>query len=1083
MGAAAQARELVQNDAVSILVYGDAAAFDLDTRRALLASLDRDDPYFLGFDTGATALGALASDDFADTLIAVLEAPDDTHRLSTVFEVLLHGRPLELVRPVLRRIALDPARPEWQRTRAIAAWLNSDGDGDAMRRDLFDALGVEARSPSREMLRAQLLAGMSDAALRDEDVRAVLTDYTASSDDSVSMRLYGLGRRLRAAPRLALLDVPLSGPVEEEVGRRASMEIDRLLDEMLAAAIQATTDLRAGRLWRWTVNVREDRWDDLGDAAGKAARAWLESDARRRRDFIDAIIDDDATEVEGGGAASHLYFHVLGQWPESDVIRHLMSRAEREAIPARRERLLVEIVEGARRFPDGAGAFDTVYEWLSAMPDEDAHFQRLKMSGLEAPRTRSAARARRIREASVQHCRENVAACTPHLEAIRSGEAVDILADFARIYFLGEKDDLEVDGRDQIEAQSDAAIADAVIVGLKELALGAVPFTPRELGIAEGRGETYAWELAALAGVDLLLARDPPTVEAASPALALVVLRQLGFVQDDSRRSRLDHWACQRLDLDMVAGAQAIVEQWEGLRGTRRSGGAALWLMPQASRSSAAMGLAIERMLTLHPDLPPDPLHMLLVGAAERLSPALIDRLADAALAHPKLPKPARAIWSVVKFALGGDAERERLRGHRAATIEELLEAPLGDGLLELLPSRDDAQRAARLAAVIRIIGPKAAPENSRPNGRLLQPYRKSDAVHAAIRRLSGNPDPVAGRLLLEFIGDAKFGAWHLQLRHARAQHLRILRDTQFVAPSARMVLNALAGKGPANAADLRAIVVEEMGRLARELRTDSKSPWRFYWNTNHQTKPVDPKNENLCRDLTLSSLQERLKPYGIPVAIPEATHGLDTRADMLMTSGAGRKMPVEAKRHYHKDLWSAASEQLQGYAAAEGADGNGMLLVYWFGADWAPTPARTDARTADSARELGELLVADLSEGLRERTDVVVFDVSRPEGGLSQAELARERRASAPAKRRRPKTTAAPAKPGRRGKAILAGTATKKAAIGVVAPRGDGVKQPTAPDTEVEMPNGEGRRLSGTPAKSPRSRASKGQTLSGEDD
>ena len=88
--------------------------------------------------------------------------------------------------------------------------------------------------------------------------------------------------------------------------------------------------------------------------------------------------------------------------------------------------------------------------------------------------------------------------------------------------------------------------------------------------------------------------------------------------------------------------------------------------------------------------------------------------------------------------------------------------------------------------------------------------------------------------------------------------------------------------------------------------------------------------------------------------------------------------LPIEAKRHYHKDLWIAGSVQLQGYASDEKADGFGILLVFWFG-DWQPTPTRKDGAKPESAAELEALLVSDLPAELQAMTDVVVLDVAAP--------------------------------------------------------------------------------------------------------
>ena len=101
--------------------------------------------------------------------------------------------------------------------------------------------------------------------------------------------------------------------------------------------------------------------------------------------------------------------------------------------------------------------------------------------------------------------------------------------------------------------------------------------------------------------------------------------------------------------------------------------------------------------------------------------------------------------------------------------------------------------------------------------------------------------------------------------------------------------------------------------------------------------------------------------------------------------------------------LQTAASTQLQGYAAADGGDGRGIYLVFWFGNEASPTPARPDGSDGPrSARELESMLVGDLAPDLRAHTDVIVFDVCDPEAPTT----------APPRRRRRPKTTGIAAAP-----------------------------------------------------------------------
>jgi hypothetical protein len=173
---------------------------------------------------------------------------------------------------------------------------------------------------------------------------------------------------------------------------------------------------------------------------------------------------------------------------------------------------------------------------------------------------------------------------------------------------------------------------------------------------------------------------------------------------------------------------------------------------------------------------------------------------------------------------------------------------------------------------------------------------------------------------------------------------------------------------------------MEELRRLQAELHTTDNTPWKRYWNVNSKGKVTDPLIENECRDHLLDRLRDRLGKYRIAAAVPEARRGEETRADMVVLTGAGRNLPIEAKRHFHPDIWVAASTQLQGYTADPGADGFGIYLVFWFGNTASPTPARSDGLAGpNNAAELETMLVKDLTPELKSRTDVIVFDVSDP--------------------------------------------------------------------------------------------------------
>jgi hypothetical protein len=263
-GEAGPALRLIGVDPVTVLSYGDAAVFETSARRALLNDLGQLDPYFRTSEVGVTAVGGLAGEDLAEDFIAILTDPaDGTHRLMTVFEALTVGRPVLSLRPLLRSIALDGSRPEWQRRRAVESYLNGVDEPARLRRELFDELADEPASAAREAIRAQLADRFAPGALTVADVRSVLADYRRSTPDNMMGRLFGLQKRLESEPMQELFDDPIASwlPASNDHDRERDhrIEISHLLDHALACAIRSTPELSASTLWRWVANVAENR--------------------------------------------------------------------------------------------------------------------------------------------------------------------------------------------------------------------------------------------------------------------------------------------------------------------------------------------------------------------------------------------------------------------------------------------------------------------------------------------------------------------------------------------------------------------------------------------------------------------------------------------------------------------------------------------------------------------------------------------------------------------------------------------------------------------------------------------------------
>ena len=244
-------------------------------------------------------------------------------------------------------------------------------------------------------------------------------------------------------------------------------------------------------------------------------------------------------------------------------------------------------------------------------------------------------------------------------------------------------------------------------------------------------------------------------------------------------------------------------------------------------------------------------------------------------------------------------------------------------------------------------------------------------------------PEASATALLSSLTQDPALVNWHERLRRAARGQREVRRNAEFRFPPLQNVTRALTGGTPANAADLAALAYEELATLGRAIRDGQTSDWRQYWRTERDL--WQPQAENDCRDRLLSDLHPRLARFNV-AADKEPTYADDKRAD-IRVAASGFNVPVEIKKSNSPDLWDAASAQLvPNYTRDPGTAGHGILLAFWFGAQFCQR-SKAGRRPA-SAAALQALLVESLPPALSGQIKVLVIDVARPEasGGSASA-------------------------------------------------------------------------------------------------
>ena len=187
----------------------------------------------------------------------------------------------------------------------------------------------------------------------------------------------------------------------------------------------------------------------------------------------------------------------------------------------------------------------------------------------------------------------------------------------------------------------------------------------------------------------------------------------------------------------------------------------------------------------------------------------------------------------------------------------------------------------------------------------------------------------------------------------------------------------------PASAADLASLTCEHIRALAERIKNGNTNDYRQYWILDRQKQLQDRQHEEVCRDMFLSDLQQRLSRHGVD-AQPEGRYASDTRADIRVSyrdrdSELACNVPIEIKCDDSPDLWHGIRDQLsKKYAQDPEADGHGIYLVFWFGSKSIPSHPQ-GGRRPETPEKLQALLEQPLDNEKRKKIAVCIVDCTGP--------------------------------------------------------------------------------------------------------
>ena len=971
-------RSLIDCDPAAVLMYGDVRAFAPEEKEHLLDAIGHDPFRLYESPWPASAIEGLTGPDMEDALLKRLRGTDRSDASQSVVEVvakaLAHSPMTPSQSDALLSVAEDATYRALVRKRAMDAWIRSIGDRShrtARLRRVLDAIHEGRVNDADRALRGALLTDLYPDDLRPSEV----WDYFDPPSGLIFNDFYLFWRRLgETCPvdhlpghldRLSEPDSPIS------TDRHRVFLYDLPLRLLTRGLERYGAEIETGRLFRW-LRVGTDapgKLTPLGVESreeNRTVRSWLEAHPDVQKALIRVALrtgEISAPESAGSVPCEVLYRSRfpddIGEWHLQEAVAtgdaHLMEMHVRAFLHALADRPMSvdQALADARRYLEVRRPAITVLDRHLRTPLPDQHLEhRLRWQHLPT-------RHERVDRALVSALHSHMG------ELLQNTAPLSILDRIARWRHAGEDSLVEALGGDR-------SLARAALDGVR----GAVE--REDLPSADDlvrlrrcrRASLFVWPV--LLGLD-----DRPAKDALS-------------LRDEVLRSAL---ACRLLSSGLAQTAewyrQCVRERPELVAEVLVPVGRALLragetFIPDFRRlahdeeHAAVARYSTIPLLDAFPARPKkkqldllDPLLLAALrytgtGSERRRLGALIETKADRKSATPTV----RVVWLAAgavldppKFlptlsrALGSAEARVR----RLGTFFE----PMGaDGLRWLR----EMLSVETIAFLIGTLGRIQEPDI--PDGRV-----KSDAgipwlVSTLVELLSSIPESGATAAFRDLISDGGLVAWRSALEHALGAQRVLCRDTGYEAPTPQAVVAALRDGPPANAGDLRELVVDRLERIAGEIRTTNANLWRQFWNED--TK--EPKHENACRDALLALLRAQL-PEGCD-AQPEGQYAGNRRADIKVTSGEWN-VPVEIKKNRHSDLWRAVRNQLLArYANDPATEGLGIYLVLWFGARVTAVAENGRPGSPDALREH---LRTELTPAERRRAAVLVMDVTPP--------------------------------------------------------------------------------------------------------
>ena len=984
--------DLIERDPIGVGLYGDIREFSTDEKCALLESLNREGIRLESVWRMAAAFGALATSDMEPAIKKALSDSnrDQDHQMFTdfVLRFLREGGPLPNLSDLLLEIVRDDTR--WPRVNyaALHAFIHNFSDikdKTSKLKALLSDIHTGNLSDANNELLGILLAHLYPRDLPPSEV----WDYLSEKGNP---NFFGRYRKFQV---IDLLDMSSDEEVAEHLdhlherlpGLQPTLDVWHLSGlplRLLARGLKAHGDkIKPRRLYDWlSVGCAEIKDGFLVKEAIQEIRLWLEQHSEIQKKVIleglSRCPESDEVMVHAFSIQRRLYG---AKWPLDFGLWCLKQAVAMMDTKPHVAEYLFECAVKVHTDPNvNEGlSLDVLQEYARNNEKLEEHLALL----LPPPSTPPI--SPELPETPKNYTEEQTQQEDQWLEYVRSNEAAlrenraapALLHKMAYKYFGRFFHFVEDAGPKFIEEEllGDRGLIDAVLQGFRgTIDREDVPNIKEILRLKE-KNRIHYFSFPFLAGLAEL---ERITPEDASQWDDCRIRKAVAFYYCTAHASYRPRWYQRLIAVrpEIVAEVQVQVAVSEF-----RSGGEYIYKLYELAHDKAHAQVAKHATLPLLRAFPTrcklkqiQSLNYLIWAALQHTDRSSLQELIQKKLSLKSMNDAQHVHWLATSLIVSPGAYNHLLnfvQGHDRRSLHLAKFFFSDDKMLPSLPEL----RVEIWELLVRLVGSYVGPDLLNADGQITPAMQASELVRDLIQHLAASPTKDAGDALNRLLADPALSRWHDILSRAQDAQRVTWRDASYRHPTIEQVCQTLNGDTPANAADLAALVTDQLRELADQIRRGNTDDWRQYWNEPHGQPPT-PKHEDYCRDALLSDLRQHL-PQEVD-AQPEGQYANDKRAD-IRVSYEDFQVPVEIKKNMHRDLWSAPRNQLIAqYTIDPNTDGYGIYLVFWFGKDRTPPPP-SGTRPAN-AEELKKRLEATLSPDEARKISVCVIDVSRPD-------------------------------------------------------------------------------------------------------